>query len=102
MVINVDPGSRRAYLEIGISAYKGDGEILDSSCLVCVVKLVARLHNMIEGQPSGWIGNSFIDRRRIQAYRLVVDYIPPALTITDKQLGIEAPRNHRIEDKIVP
>ena len=89
------------HLEIRVAAYEGDGEILDSACLMCVVELVARLHDVIEGQPFWRIGTSLIDRCRMQAYGLVIDYVSPTLTIADKQLGIKAPCDHRIKGKIV-
>ena len=56
---------------------------------------------MIKGQVLGWIADAFVDRRRIQADGLIVGHIPPPLTITDNELGIETPGNSGIDHEII-
>lgn len=91
-----------SHLELGISAQQGDGEILDSARLVRIVELVAGLHDVIKRQPFYRSVRSLVDRCRMQADCLVIRDVPPALALTGKQLRIEAPRNHRIDDQVTP
>jgi len=44
---------------------------------------------------------AFIDRRRVQADGLIVGNVSETFSVSDKQLRIEAPRNHRSGHYIV-
>ena len=44
---------------------------------------------------------ALIDRRRVQTDGLIVGYVSEPFSISDKQLRIEAPCNHRSGDYIV-
>ena len=66
-----------------------------------IVVSVARLHDMVVRDPFQRALRISVHRGRIDGYRPIVGDASPALALSDKQLGIETPRNHRVHDKIV-
>ena len=66
-----------------------------------VVELVARLHDVVKGQPLRRALDALVDGRRMQADHLIIRHVLPALALASEEFGIEAPSDDGVEDQVV-
>lgn len=89
------------YLEVYFAAKQSNCKALHCAGFVRMILPVARLHDMVICEPLNTRVASPVDRCRMDRDRLVVHHVPPAFAFSRRQLGIETPRDHRVDDNVL-
>lgn len=100
--VRVDRDHPRVQLELGLAAQQRDRELVHRARLERVVVAVAPLHDVVVRHPFDRRRvRLLVHRRRVQCHRLVVRDVAPAFAFAREQLRVEAPRDHRVDDRVV-